>query len=153
MFRGQAVSSPLFLLCSLNWPCRSNSPRRWQPASCLARSPPQLRPSVPCQGPWPSGLPPPQPPPSSQLPSWAQLCSAPQREPSALPRDPSSLPPISPSRGARAAFPVVPFPTLLSPGRLPPFLHPTGDSFHSRGVPDQPRRAGLVGRAGALHSI
>lgn len=87
-------------LCSLNWPCRSNSPRHWQPASCPVRCPPQLLPSVPCRGPWPSGLLQQQRLPSSQLLSWAQLCSVLQRELSALLQGPSFSLPISGPRMA-----------------------------------------------------
>lgn len=90
----------LCFFCSLNWPCRSNSPRHWQPASCPVRCPPQLLPSVPCPGPWPSGLPRQQLPPSSQLLSWVRLCSVLQQGPSARLQDPSSSPP---TRGPRMA--------------------------------------------------
>lgn len=151
-FSGVRLCPVLSLLCSLNWPCRSNSPRRWQPASCPARSPPQPRPSVPCQGPWPSGLPRPQPPPSSQLRSWAQLCSAPQRELSALPQDPSSLPHISPSRVAGTDFPAVTLPTPSSPqdASVPT---PCRGCSCSLGAPDQSRKswASFKGRYPSLH--
>lgn len=126
IFLGQIVSVPLSPLCSRNWPCRSNSPRRWRPASCPARSPLLPQPSVPCRGPWPSGLPPQQPPPSSQLPSWARLCFAPQREPSALPQGPSSLPPTRLPGEAGAWLPAVA--VLASFSRdASGFLHPPGD--------------------------
>lgn len=146
------VQSSLSLLCSLNWPCRSNSPRRWQPASCPARSPLRPLPSVLCQGPLPSGLPLQQPPPSSLLPSWAQLCFAPQQEPSALPQDPSSLPPISPPGEDRADFLAVTLPTLLSLRCLSSYI-PQGTAFYSLGVPEQSREswASLQGRCPSLH--
>lgn len=146
------MSSPLSLLCSLNWPCRSNSPRRWQPASCPAQSPPRLLPSAPCQGLSPSGLPPQQPPPSSLLLSWAQLCFAPQQELSALPQDPSSLPPISPPGEARDDFLAVTLPTLLSLRCLGSYIL-QGTAFYSLGVPEQSRKswASFKGRCPLLH--
>lgn len=138
-FLVQTVSIPLSPLCSRNWPCRSNSPRRWRPASCPTRSPLRPLPSVPCLGPWPSGLPPQQPPPSSQLPFWAQLCFVPQQEPSVLPRGPSSLPPTRLPGEARAHFPAVSVPISSSQDAC--FLHPQETAFYNRGLPAQPRKS------------
>lgn len=149
----EIVSIPLF--CSLNWPCRSNSPRPGSPLLAQPAPHPRQQPSVPCQGPWPSGLPPQRPPPSSQLQSWVQLCFAPQWEPFALPRDPSFRPLLalpgspgltsqqSPSHG----YPCPP-PALTPLPEMPSSLHPAGECLLQPRV--QSRKSWANARAAAF---